>query len=404
MGYCLPWQLVIASLAGLGARINQQHKRYGFSSLEQGSISGTKDSTGHDPPAASLFIAEDDVVGIEFLRDELISKLLAEQPTRAVISLVGMGGLGKTTLAKKVYDNARVTRHFDYCAWIFVSQSYKTEELLRTIIKQFYDSRKELVPDGIDSMEKVKLIEKLKEYLEPKRYVIVFDDVWEIEVWSIIKHALPKNNKCSRLICELIVSKSEELSFCQAVEDDSSFDGQSRRLSFHNPVYDGLETIGKLRIRSCFILKVDKELPKPFLGMLFAKFKQLKVLDLEGAPFDNLTEEVGKLFHFKSSSLRDTIVKILPKSIGKLYNLETLDLKYSLVDELPCEISKLHKLRHLLAYDSNYNVDSIIDIRRGVKVQEGIGHLKELQKLRYVEASHEGFEKVGYLEKMGGLS
>ncbi|XP_059654553.1 disease resistance protein RPM1-like [Cornus florida] len=574
--------------------IKQRADRYGFSSLEQGSSSVTKDSTWHDPRVASLFIAEDEVVGIESLRHKLISKLLAEQPMRGIISLIGMGGSGKTTLAKKVYDSPRVTAHFDCHAWIPVSQSYKMEEILKTMIKKFYGSRKEPVPEGIDTMEEDLLIENLKEYLELKRYVVVFDDVWKIDFWSFIKHALSKNSKCSRvivttrnddvassckespfdyihhleplsedkawelfckktfqldfgaqcplelmefsnkivrkceglplaivaisgllstkdktvsewekaynslgfelqrsphltsitkvillsyhdlpyylkscflylsiipedfsihcgrlirlwiaegfvkpekgkktleevakeylaelirrslvqvselnydkskirtcrvhdLIRELIVSKSEELSFCQVVEDDSSFDGQPRRLSFHNHVYNVLETIGKLRIRSCFIFKAEDELPKPFLGTLFAKFKLLKVLDLEGAPLDNLPEEVGKLLHLRYLSVRSTKVKILPKFIGKLYNLQTLDVKYSLVDELPCEISKLHKLRHLLAYDVNDNVDSFTDVRRGVKVHEGIGHLKELQKLRDVEASHEGFDQI----------
>ncbi|XP_059632319.1 disease resistance protein RPM1-like [Cornus florida] len=572
--------------------IKQRADKYNLSSLEQGSSSGTKDGMWHDPRSASLFIAEDEVVGIETLKEELISKLLAEQATRAVISLVAMGGSGKTTVAKKIYDNPKVTRHFDCHAWITVSQSYKMEELLRKMIKQMYGSTKELVPEGIDTMEEVSLIEKLKEYLEVRRYVVVFDDVWGIDFWRFIKHALPKNNKCSRviittrnddvaasckeslfdyvhqleplsqdaawelfckktfqldfegqcpselkevslkivgkceglplaivaiggllstknkivskwermynslgnelqrnphltsitkvillsyhdlpyylkscflylsiipedffirggrlirlwiaegfvkpekgktleevaeeyltelirrslvqvtklnleskirtcrvhdLIRELIVQKSEELSFCQVVEDHSSFDGQPRRLSFHNHVYNVIETIGKLQIRSCLIFKVDDELPKPFLGTLFAKFKLLKVLDLEGAPFDNLPKEVGKLFHLRYLSVRDTKVKILPKSIGKLYNLQTLDLKYSLVNELPNEISNLHKLRHLLAYDFNYNVDSSIDFRRGVKVHEGIKHLKELHKLRDVEASHEGFDQI----------
>ena len=63
-------------------------------------------------------------------------KWLVEGPSnRMVISVVGIGGLGKTTLVKIGYDNEIVVAHFDCRAWITVSQSYKMEELLRETIK-----------------------------------------------------------------------------------------------------------------------------------------------------------------------------------------------------------------------------------------------------------------------------
>ncbi|GMP78534.1 hypothetical protein CsSME_00034448 [Camellia sinensis var. sinensis] len=84
-----------------------------------------------------------------------------------------MGGIGKTTLAKKVYDSQEMVAHFNCKAWITVSQSYKPEELLNTMIEQL--SRKDVLtlPDeGINS-----LIAKARGYLYEKKYVIVFDDV-----------------------------------------------------------------------------------------------------------------------------------------------------------------------------------------------------------------------------------
>jgi predicted ATP-dependent serine protease len=52
-----------------------------------------------------LFIEEDKVVGIESTRDELISWLVGGVSKHSVISVVGIGGIGKTTLTKKVYEN-----------------------------------------------------------------------------------------------------------------------------------------------------------------------------------------------------------------------------------------------------------------------------------------------------------
>lgn len=174
----------------------ERSDRYKFDS----SVQGSSRTRWHDPRLASLFIEEAKIVGIETVRNDLISLLVQEVSERLVISVVGMGGLGKTTVAKKVYDNGMVTGHFDCRAWVAVSHSYKIKELLRIMIKQFCQATKESTPEGIDTMDKVMLIEKLRENLQLKRYVVVFDDVWSLNFWKIIENALPNNNKGSRII------------------------------------------------------------------------------------------------------------------------------------------------------------------------------------------------------------
>ncbi|XP_057513963.1 disease resistance protein RPM1-like [Actinidia eriantha] len=112
-----------------------------------------------------------------------------------------MGGIGKTTLAKKVYDNPIVTAHFNCHTWISVSQTYKMEELLKIMIKQYYQDQKESAPEDIDKMDVMSLIKKLRDCLGEKRYVVVFDDVWDLEFWAFIKNALPdKANRGSRVV------------------------------------------------------------------------------------------------------------------------------------------------------------------------------------------------------------
>ncbi|XP_034690542.1 disease resistance protein RPM1-like [Vitis riparia] len=133
-------------------------------------------------------------------------------------NVVGMGGLGKTTLANKIYENKVLVGHFDCSAWITVSQSFKMEELLRNMSMKFYQARKEPVPEGINTMDESSLMTLTRQYLQDKRYVVVFDDVWKLDFWGFIKYVLPENKKGSRII---ITTRNDEVASCCK---ESSFD------------------------------------------------------------------------------------------------------------------------------------------------------------------------------------
>jgi disease resistance protein RPM1 len=179
--------------------IKERRERYGFSSSDQGSSSRATNVTWHDPRVGSLFIKEDEVVCIESTRDELVSWLVGGVSKRSVISVVGMGGIGKTTLTKKVYDNESVKGHFDCRVWITVSQSYNVSKILMSMTKQIYQE-KEIASEQIDMIDEITLISQLRKCLQQKRYVVVFDDVWKTEFWEIVKHALPCNDRDNRII------------------------------------------------------------------------------------------------------------------------------------------------------------------------------------------------------------
>ncbi|PON65814.1 NB-ARC domain, LRR domain containing protein [Trema orientale] len=165
--------------------------------LEQESSSRSPTNVeGHDPRLGSLSIEEDELVEIESLSKELTGKLVKGTSTRSVISLVGEGGIGKTTLAKRVYNDEVVKGNFDCHAWITVSQSYNPEKLLLAMKSQICPT----VEYTLGEFNIEGLIIHLRQYLQTKRYIIVFDDVWKEDLWEIMKYALPSSNNNSRII------------------------------------------------------------------------------------------------------------------------------------------------------------------------------------------------------------
>lgn len=164
----------------------------------------TTNSHGYDPNRvkifgeSSLFFKDDELVGIEDAKEKLVGWLLSGEPQRTVISVVGMGGSGKTTLVANTFNTQ--TAKFDCHAWITVSKTYNIEDLLRVLITELFTSAREDVPQDLSNMSYTQMVEILVNYLQPKRYVIVLDDVWDINLWRQIHVALPDGAHGSRII------------------------------------------------------------------------------------------------------------------------------------------------------------------------------------------------------------
>ncbi|KAM3399804.1 hypothetical protein ACQJBY_004951 [Aegilops geniculata] len=151
-----------------------------------------------DPRLAALFAEEAHLVGIDGPRDELAKWMLEEENKlhRRVLSIVGFGGLGKTTLANEVYR--KIQGRFDCHAFVSVSQKPDTKKIIKDLISQV--SRKDEFTKDMESWDEKKSITKLRELLQKIRYLVIIDDIWSVVAWKAINCAFPENSCSSRIV------------------------------------------------------------------------------------------------------------------------------------------------------------------------------------------------------------
>lgn len=153
-----------------------------------------------DQRDSSRFIKEDDIVGIKDETRLLEESIMDGEMQQTLISVVGMGGSGKTTLVAKTYNNERVKCLFHCYAWVAISQTYTRDEVFRSLIREFHQSRKEQQPSDLSSKGHAELVTILGSYLDSKKYLLVLDDVWDTNLWQVIKVALPDDHIGSRIM------------------------------------------------------------------------------------------------------------------------------------------------------------------------------------------------------------
>ncbi|TMW97857.1 hypothetical protein EJD97_004905 [Solanum chilense] len=165
-------------------------------------------------PVASLLAytprENEEMEGFHEAMDKIKRQLLRRSSQLDIISIVGMPGIGKTTLAEKIYNNLIVTPHFDVHAKCRVTQLYSWKELLLTILNDVLD------PADRTGKEDGELATELRQVLLTKRFLILVDDVWDKTVWDHLYRCFRDAKNGSRIILTTRLSDIANYAKCKS--------------------------------------------------------------------------------------------------------------------------------------------------------------------------------------------
>lgn len=159
---------------------------------------GVSSRVWHGTPTSSV-VDESAIYGRDddkkILQDYLLSEDNGSASKIGVIKIVGMGGLGKTTLAKLLYNDNEVKEKFDLKAWAYISKDFDVCKVTKSLLESV--SSKPVVTNNLNTLQVV-----LQQSLCNKRFLLVLDDIWDgsYDDWNKLKAIFKAGKRGSKII------------------------------------------------------------------------------------------------------------------------------------------------------------------------------------------------------------
>ncbi|KAH0692353.1 hypothetical protein KY285_019450 [Solanum tuberosum] len=237
--------------------ISRKRETYGITNINSNAGEGPSNQI-RTLRRTTSYVDDDHIfVGFQDVVQILLAQLLKAEPRRSVLSIYGMGGLGKTTLARKLYISPNIASSFPTRTWICVSQEYNTMDLLRNIIKSIQGRTKETL-DLLERMTEGDLEIYLRDLLKERKYLVVVDDVWQKEAWESLKRAFPDCKNGSRVIIttrkEDVAERADDRGFVHKLRflcQEESWDLFCRKLLDVRAMIPAMESLAKDMVEKC---------------------------------------------------------------------------------------------------------------------------------------------------------
>ncbi|XP_059439142.1 putative disease resistance protein RGA3 [Corylus avellana] len=151
------------------------------------------------------FVQAEAIIGRECDKKAVISHLMdsSVKENVSILPIVGIGGLGKTTLAQLIFTSKEIEKHFELKMWVCVSDNFDVKIIVEKILESATNKKTKKLAMNT-------LVKELRKNIDEKKFLLVLDDVWseDINQWLKLKELLMGGARGSKI---LVTTRSEKV-------------------------------------------------------------------------------------------------------------------------------------------------------------------------------------------------